>query len=82
MINQAPNKCQVNESSNVLGKGKCRNDDECKGNRKCQNNLCIGEDGCDKRATKKSCLIEEGKGVYGFGRCASDAECKGNRVCN
>lgn len=49
--------CEVDESLNVLGFGKCEDESECKGERRCERFECIGLSGCEEEDTQ--CYLDE-----------------------
>lgn len=53
-------KCSLDESQNFLGPGKCKDDMNCKGKRKCVKGLCEGVDFCSTDNLKK-CSVDESK---------------------
>merc|ERR1712178_3153 len=64
-----------------MGKAKCANDQECRGDRTCNEvqGQCEGFSGCP---SDKKCAINESLSAFGKGRCQFDFQCKGLRSCS
>ena len=79
--------CDVNESGHELGPHKCRNDDDCGGDRTCsQWQWCQGESNCPPKETtttpERNCNIDEADNKLGPNKCSVNSECSGDRTCS